>query len=283
MIEIRRTVTTPEGLAPVAALLRRRFPRAAHLSRDYLAWTYRHHPEGSAFAFDAWDGERLVAHFAATPLRARVDGIEERGLLTQHAATEPGYEGRGLFKGLVEQALGEAAERGFGHAIALANANSLFAFVERLAFHPIRPLDVRIGLGRPPEPRARSQGSWERVWDARTLAWRLTRPDRPYRAAVRGARARILCASGYPAILADLGSQPTELLPAGIAPPPRAAFLRVWLGLDADLDWAGRAYAPLPASLRPAPLHFTFRDLRREGRRPDPARLRVAGLDFDAY
>ncbi len=283
MIDVRRTLTTPEGLAPVAALLRRRFPRARHLSAEYLAWTYRHNPEGSAFAFDAWDASRLVAHFAATPLRGRVEGIDERGLLTQHAATDRGFEGRGLFKALVERALAEAAGRGFGHAIALANANSLFAFVERLGFHPVRPLDVRIGIGRPPEPGARSQSSWERVWDPRSLAWRLARPDRPYRASVRGARARILCASGYPAILADLGSLPADAVPAGLPEPPGLAPLRVWIGLDADLDWAGRAYAPLPRSLRPAPLHFTFRDLRGEARVPDPARLRVAGLDFDAY
>jgi hypothetical protein len=147
----------------------------------------------------------------------------------------------------------------------------------------LRPLDVRIGVGAAPEPRRRSAASWERVWDARSLAWRLARPDRPYRARVRGERARILCASGYPGILAELGSLPASDLPAGLPLPSRLAPLRVWLGLDPDLAWTGSAFVPLPGALRPAPLHFTFRDLRTQGRVPDAARLRVAALDFDAY
>jgi len=283
MIEIRPTDTSADGLEAVAALLKRRFPRAAQVSAAYLAWTYRHDPEGQAFAFDAWDGARLVAHFAATPLRGRIEGSVERGLLTQHAATEPGFEGRGLFKALADRALAEGAGRGFGHAIALANANSRFAFVERLGFRMIRPLEVRIGVGASPEPQGRSPASWERVWEPRSLAWRLARPDRPYRAVVRRGRARILCASGYPGILADLGAYPADALPGGLPPPRVAAFLRVWIGLDPDLDWRGRAYATLPPAFRPAPLHFTFRDLRSEGRSPDGARLRVTALDFDAF
>ena len=283
MIEIRPTDTSAPGLQAVAALLRRRFPRAAQVSAAYLAWTYRDNPEGPAIAFDAWDGARLVAHFAATPLRARIEGSEERGLLMQHAATDPGYEGRGLFKALVERALAEGARRGFGHALVLANANSRFAFAERLGFRMIRSLDVRIGIGAGPEPQGRSTASWERVWEPRSLAWRLARPDRPYRSIVRRGRARILCASGYPGILAELGAQPADALTRGLPPPRAAAFLRVWIGLDPDLDWKGRLYAALPPALRPAPLHFLFRDLGSAGRRPDGERLRVAALDFDAY
>jgi GNAT superfamily N-acetyltransferase len=272
MIEVRPTDSSSEGLESVAALLRRRFPRATHLSAAYLAWTYWDNPDGRAFAWDAWDGARLVSHVSATPMRARVEGSEEGALLIQHVATERGFEGRGLFKVLVERALAEGGGQGFGHAIGLANANSRFALVERLGFELLRPLDVRIGVGARPAPQQRSPASWERIWEARSLAWRLARPDRPYRAAVRNGRARILCASGYPGILADLGAHPADALPRGL-PPPR----------NPDLDWRGRAYAGLPPALRPAPLHFIFRDLRSEGRSPDRARLRVAALDFDAY
>jgi hypothetical protein len=282
MIEIQPTDASAAGLERVAALLRRRFPRAAQISPAYLAWSYRENPEGPALAFDASDGGRLVAHFAATPLRARVEGRAETGLLMQHAATEAGFEGRGLFKSLAGRALAAGAERGFGHAVAFANANSRFAFAERLGFRLIRCLEVRIGGGPLPEASGHTPASWERVWDARALAWRLARPDRPYRAAVRGGRARVLCASGYPPILAELCSLPASALPAGL-PPARRSGPSVWLGLDPDLRWAGRCFVPVPQALRPAPLHFAFRDLAGGGRAPDAARLRVAALDFDAY
>jgi hypothetical protein len=283
MIEIRPTDASAEGLAAVAALLQRCFPRAAQLSAAYLAWTYRDNPEGRALAWDAWDGRRLVAHVSATPMRARIEGCVERALLIQHVATERDLEGRGLFQALARRALEQGSSQGFGHAIGLANANSRFALAERLDFRMIRPLDVRIGLGARPLPQRSTPPSWERVWEPHTLAWRLARPDRPYRASIRRGRARILCASGYPGILADLGAHPVDALPPGLPAPPALAFGRVWIGLDGDLQWGRRAYAPLPPALRPAPLHFLFRDLRASGRSLDGARLRVSALDFDAY
>jgi predicted N-acetyltransferase YhbS len=283
MIQLRPTDASAEGLAAVAALLQRCFARASQLSAAYLAWTYRDNPEGRALAWDAWDGARLVAHVSATPMRARVEGGVERALLIQHVATERDFEGRGLFTALVRRALEEGSGQGFGHAIGLANANSRFALAERLEFRMIRPLDVRIGVGARPLPQRSTPPAWERVWEPRALAWRLARPDRPYRASVRRGRARILCASGYPGVLADLGAHPLDALPPGLPAPPALAFGRVWIGLDPDLAWGRRGYAPLPAALRPAPLHFMFRDLRSSERSLDGARLRVAALDFDAY
>jgi len=283
MIEIAPSDLSPAGLAGLAALLRRRFPRALQITPAYLAWTYLQNPEGAALAFDAHEGGRVVAHFAATPLRARLAGAVERGLLTQHAATEPGFEGRGLFQDLVRRTLAEGAAAGFGHALAFANARSRFAFVERLGFRDLCTLDVRVGVGSSPEPIGASPASWERVWDAPGLAWRLARPDLPYRARVRGAAARIFCASGYPGIDAEVARVAPALLPPEVPMAPRCAPLRVWLGLDPDRSWRGRAYLPLPRRLRPAPLHFAFRDLRGAGRAPEPAALRVQALDFDAY
>jgi hypothetical protein len=98
----------------------------------------------------------------------------------------------------------------------------------------------------------------------------------------RGATARVLCASGYPGIAAEVARLARAQLPPGLPPAPRA-LARVWLGLDPDLRWRGRPYLPVPVRLRPAPLHFTFRDLRGAQRAPDPAALRIQALDFDAY
>jgi len=283
MIEIAPSDLSPAGLAEVSALLRQRFPRAAQITPAYLDWTYRANPEGAALAFDAREGGRVVAHFAATPMRARIGGQVERGLLAQHAATAPGFEGRGVFQALVRRALADGAAAGFGHALAFANANSRFAFVERLGFRNLRALDVRLGIGPGPEPGRRSPASWERLWDARSLAWRLARPDRPYRVSRRGAMARILCASGYPGIAAEVARLAGSDLPPGLPPAAHTAPLRVWLGLDPDLHWSGHAYLPVPMRLRPAPVHFAFLDLRGAERAPDPAALRVQALDFDAY
>jgi hypothetical protein len=282
MIEVRESRLGPDVLAEAAALLRRRIAGAEHVTPAYLEWSYCRNPEGPGIAIEARDGSRLVAHVAAMPLRARVDGAEERALFLYHAATETGYEGRGLFKAVIERVLAIGAERGFAHAYSLPNANSRFAIIERLGFSLVREIDVRVGVGETPEPPSRSPASWERIWDARTLAWRLARPGKTYLAHARGGSARVLCASGYPGILAELGSFAATDLPAGLASPSPMRPLRVWLGIDPDRRWRGRPFVALPARLRPAPLLFTFRDLCGS-RVPDASRARVVALDFDAY
>lgn len=281
MIELAEWEPSASGLEEVAAFLRRRIAGAAHLTPAYLEWSYRRNPEGPALAIDAREGGRLVAHVAGMPLRARMEGVEERALFLYHAATETGFEGRGLFKAVIERVLATGAERGFGHAYSLPNANSRFAIVERLGFTLLRPIDVRIGLGPSPDPGAPSLASWERIWDARGLAWRLARPGQSYGASLRGGHARISCASGFAGVRAELGRFDADAIPAHLPPPPRARPC-VWLGIDPDRRWRGRPFVRVPGRLRPAPLLFTFRDLRG-GRVPDASRLRVVALDFDAY
>src|SRR5262249_60738161 len=170
-----------------------------------------------------------------------------------------------------------------GARLPLAKPTRRLGFVGRLGLRALRALDVRVGIGPGPDPGRRSPASWERLWDARSLAWRLARPDRPYRVSRRGATARILCASGYPGIAAEVARIAGSDLPPGLPPAAHTAPLRVWLGLDPDLRWSGHAYLPVPMRLRPAPVHFAFLDLRGAERAPDPAALRVQALDFDAY
>lgn len=282
-IEIRPFVPSPQGLEEAATLLRSAFPEAKHFNAAHLDWNYLGNPDGKALAFNAYDAEELVAHFASSPMRARIFGREEMGLLTQHAVTKPRYEGKGLFKTLVEATMKAGAEAGYGHAIAMANANSVFAFVKRLGFEYVCHLDVRVGVGPSPRGAPDLDVDFDRVWTPEALKWRLSRPDDPYRARRVGDRMITYANSGILGIQVELGTFPIDLVEPG---PPDLRTRnpgRVWIGLDPGRQWRFRPYVNLPVRLRPTPLNFTIRDLTCQQRHFRRGRILLDALDFDAY
>jgi GNAT superfamily N-acetyltransferase len=285
MPDIRPFEPTPAGLADLSQLFRTCFPFGAHMDADYIDWTYRGNPDGRTIALDARVDGGLAAHFALTAFRARVRGVQELGVQIQHAATHPAHRGRGLFVSLVERALELAAQAGYGFAVGLPNFASTRTFCGRLGFLFVAPLDVRIGVGAAPRrrPRAGRALEFERIFGADALAWRLARPDRPYRARRDGGCVRVFSARGVRGIPVELGTYPQALVPRDLPPFAAKHPLRAWIGLDPERSWRGRPHLKLPLRLRPAPLNLVFRDLTGARRALDPRRVRADMLDYDPF
>ncbi len=277
-----RPVATDDGsLEEVAALLAAAFPGVRYLDARYLAWAYRGGPDGSALGFNAYEEGRLAAHYVTQPLRARVAGVEERGLLSFHTATHPDFRGRGLFTELARATFEEAARRGYGHVVGVANAASSPGFVRRLGFQLVSPLDVRLGLGLRSEPRGGEEPAYERIWSGPAVRWRLACPARSYRAVRRGPAAVVYAPAGRLGIWAELGRLPEALVAPELAP-LRGRPIRLWMGLEpGGVRWLGSL--GVPARLRPSPLNLIFLDLAGRRRTLDPARVRFSAIDFDAY
>ena len=89
MAEDRPLALTDPELRQVAALLETTFVDATHLDEPYLDWCYRQNPVGRAVGRNAWEGDRLRAHYVTVPLRAGLFGEERRGVLSLHTATHP--------------------------------------------------------------------------------------------------------------------------------------------------------------------------------------------------
>ena len=284
MADIRPYDASAAGIEELSQLFGTVFPFSAHMTPEYVDWTYERNPDGPAIALNAYVDGRLAAHFAVTAFRAQFQGRSELGVQMQHAATAPGYQGKGLFPALVEAALERARDAGYGFALGPANQLSTRLFVERHGFRFVRPLDVRIGVG-PAAPR-REDGArpvdFERVFDRDALAWRLARPDRPYCVRRGPETTRVFSAKGVRGIPVELGTYPSDHVPD--LPEASARHpLRAWIGLDPNRSWWGRPYAPLPMRLRPAPLNMVFRDLTGADRCPHPDRARADMLDYDAF
>ncbi|MCC2971151.1 GNAT family N-acetyltransferase [Massilia sp. IC2-476] len=274
----------PAALAQYGALFAACFPGTDKFTPAYLDWLYVANPDGAAVGYDAWDGERLAAHYVCVPARAWIEGQEVRVLLSLNTATHPDYQGKGLFTKLAAMTYEAGLENGFDGCYGVANANSTPGFVRKLGFQLVRPLEARVGLGalrHAPKPAA-SALSFERRWSAEALAWRCANPhNRVYRGH-SGSRLQFHAAAekGVPAY-AELDKASLDLQLDGRDP---SAFpLRLFIGLAPDATSNYWNYASIPQRLRPSPLNLIWRAFNGRVPQLDPARIQFTFLDFDAY
>lgn len=272
----------------VSRLLLSVFGESMHMDSTYVDWCYRRNPLGPAVGRNAWEGGRLAAHYVTIPVRARLFGGEARGVLSLHTATHPDYQGRGLFTRLAEATYREAREAGYEFVVGVANASSTPGFLRKLDFQLVAPLDVRIGLGAPAPARSDPDAAFERVWNESELAWRLACPAREYRRTAGAGGVTVYAPTGRYGIWVEVASRPADecqtgsplakLEPLGLRNP-----VRLWMGLDRTREWTAQPWIRLPDAAKPSPLNLIYRDLKEPGRTLDPARVRFAAIDFDAY
>jgi GNAT superfamily N-acetyltransferase len=274
-----------EALARYVALFAACFPGANKFTLEYLRWLYAANPDGTAVGYDAWDGERLAAHYVCVPGMAQVGGHGARVLLSLNTATHPDYQGKGLFTKLAALTYDSGREQGYDAVYGVANANSTPGFIRKLGFQLVRPLEARIGIGGV-GTRAHGKGaavSFERVRSPAALAWRCANPDNPVRMRRHGALWRFDAAAlGVARAYGELA------LPDGANWRGNDVALswtpaRLYLGLVPDSERSFLGYPAIPERVRPSPLNLIYRSLSGRVEQLDPAAIRFSFLDFDAY
>jgi GNAT superfamily N-acetyltransferase len=284
MITFSPLGTDAQALASYAALFGTCFPDSGKFTPAYLQWLYVANPDGAAVGFDAWDGDRLAAHYVCIPARACIEGAAVRMLLSLNTATHPLYQGQGLFTKLAGLTFDAGRDAGFDGVYGVANANSTPGFVRKLGFQLVRPLEARVGLGPVGRAPAGTAGavSFERLWSDAALAWRCANPDNPVRARRQGRRWRFDAPAvgptrAYAEASLDVTADPAAPAKAGWRP------LRLYLGLQPHTEGRYSGYPSIPQRLRPSPLNLIYRSLSGRVAALDPARIRFTFLDFDAY
>lgn len=111
------------------------------LTHDQWLWRFRNNPAGKHLIKLMWDNDKLVGHYAVSPIYMKVEGED---VLTAHSLTtmtHPDYGGRGVFKQL-SSALYEDLENEMNcKAIwGYPNNNSHYGFVKSLKWSNIAVL-----------------------------------------------------------------------------------------------------------------------------------------------
>lgn len=136
---------------------------------NFKHW-YVDNPYGPAVSFDAFDGEKMVAHYVCVTKKMIIDNQVVDGLLSMDTVTHPDYRGRGLFKTLAKMTYDYAREHGFKFVIGVANANSFPGFMKYFPFQSVGQLDFLVGYGRHIIPG--SDKKFAGYWTEEALKWR---------------------------------------------------------------------------------------------------------------
>jgi len=274
------------------------FPKAVHFTAEYLLWLYRDNPAGAAVGFDAWDGDRLVAHYACVPAAIRLHGRSSSALLSLNTATHPDYQGRGLFTKLASQTYALGESKGYSCVFGIANANSTPGFLKKLDFKLVGALTAKLGIGSLQTGWAQSTTgvTFTRHWDFASLQWRRNNPSNPV-SLVRLMKGAIACRSrgsmiGFSAYAEIACAFDDRMIDqALISDPIRNATasritlspLRVYLGSFPNGVFPASTYVNIPAFLRPSPLNFIFRPLVKDVSPPTMDGILLSFMDFDAF
>jgi hypothetical protein len=175
--------------------------------------------------------------------------------------------------------LEDARAQNLDFAVAVSNASSTPAFLRKLDFQLVRPLEAKLGVGASPPPERDVTPCFQRLWSSEALAWRVRTPGRRY-----GIRGDTLLASGAaPGVAAELVRLDASAEDLGPMPAPPRTPLRLWVGIDPRRDWSRSRYLDIPGRLRPSPLNLVYRPLGEQRAPLDPDRVRIDAIDFDAY
>jgi GNAT superfamily N-acetyltransferase len=270
-----------DALTQYCALFMACFPGSDKFTPAYVDWLYKDNPDGQAVGYDAWEGERLAAHYVCVPAMARVQGQATRVLLSLNTATHPDFQGKGLFTKLADLTYQAGADQGFDGCYGVANANSTPGFLRKLGFQLVRPLEARVGMG---SLHTGDGGpvAFERSWNAASLAWRCANPHNRVHYRANGTRWQFHAAAlggGTVPAYAELPRDGLALTDSGRAP----GMLRLFIGLAPDASASYWNYLNIPRRLRPSPLNLIYRSFTPRVTTLDPAAIRFSFLDFDAY
>lgn len=280
MYTFERIIPDDSTIQQCSNLLNIVFSRSAHFSEAYLKWQYTDNPNGNIVGFNAFFGKELAAHYVTMPFSAEVLGNKTKGLLSLNTATHPEHQGKKLFTKLAEMTYDYAAQNGFSFVIGVANANSTPGFIKKLDFQLIAPLDVRLGIGNI-KSHQMTACSFKRIWDEKSLKWRLNNPNTTYQ--IR--KSHVLAPTNKYGIYAFLGMFDDEIIKSSDYKIKKNILnpVRLYMGLNNNLQLKKSQYYVLPSQFRPSPLNLIFRDFSGNNLKLNGKDIQFQAIDFDAY
>ena len=270
--------TDDKAMNEIAELLCLVFPNTKKYSEAFIKWQYKANPDGAVIGFNAYQNGILAAHYAAIPMRAKLFGKEEKGLLSLNTATHPDHQGNKLFTALAELTYKAAAEKGYGFVIGIANASSTPGFINKLGFQLVGALDAKLGFGKI-NTSEKKDLQFTKIWNKGSIDWKLANPEVKYKI-----KENVIYSAtdktGIEAILLDVSSLkplPDNNVSLGFRP------IKLWIGIDPSINWNRSLYFNIPDSMRPSPLNLIFKDLTLANRKLEKSKICFNAFDFDAY
>lgn len=273
--EIRQTFfETDQEFKQLVELQNAVYGEKSFTTEIFKFW-YIDNPQGRVLSFNAFVGEKMIAHYACIPIQMKIGKCIVEGIHSMATVTHPDYRGKGLFKQLARLTYDYAKEHGYKFVLGVANKNSFPGFIKYFNFTFIAQLDVKWGWGN--IGGCKRDIIYSRYWDAQSLAWRLNKPRYAwYKNMIVGKYKNIVglkTLMGYftPELIKRTGIRETK----NIFRP-----FNLYIGLGADLSKG--CYFNFPKFIKHSPFNLIFLDLT-DGELPPVNRDNIFFqlIDFD--
>ncbi len=110
------------------------------MGTDYWKWRYKDNPAGNIMVELAWDGDRLAAHYAVSPVVVTVKGKDFLTALSMTTMTHREYRGKGLFPALASQLYSRMRDEGYLMVWGFPNSQSHRGFVRDLDWKDVHEI-----------------------------------------------------------------------------------------------------------------------------------------------
>lgn len=281
---IKEIDLSSEGLEEICLLLKSSSKNRINKTHEYLNWSYVLNPNGKAFGYNAYYENRLIAHYVNQPMVSVYRGIEIKSLLSYNIATHPEHRKKGLFIKLAELTYELARNKEFDIVLGVANENSLHGLIKYLGHKIVAPLKIKAGLGIYSKDLTKNM-QYNRIWDYKTLKWRLSNPIRNYEIIHAKGQYIITALMGKLKIRTLVGSFPDK----NIIPDLELKVINspvkpvLYVGLDDSINWNSNTYFDLPKFLRPSPMVLHYKCLTGEKFDLNLHNTEFKAIDFDAF
>ncbi len=107
------------------------------LSLEYWNWRFKDNLTNQTLIKLAWEGEKLISHYAVCPIPMLSNQNDFTGALSMTTMTDPDYNGMGLFPKLADQLFNELPSRKIELVYGFPNRNSHYSFIKKLNWENI--------------------------------------------------------------------------------------------------------------------------------------------------
>ncbi len=237
---------------------------------SFKRW-YIENPFGRVLSFNAFDGDKMVAHYACIPTKLVFGDSVVDGIHSMATVTHPDYRGKGLFKTLAKLTYDYAKEQGYKFVIGVANANSFPGFIKYFDFKFISQLDVKMGWGTKIYPKR--DDMIRKYWDKDAFDWRLNCCRANY-----SQHEDCLLGQYNSFVQTFMGSYSESFLKKTNAQDNHWGFRpKLYVGLGAKFN---SLYLTVPKFIKRSPFNLIFLDLT-EGRLPQVTKDNIFFQLFD--
>lgn len=248
---VKKIETDDSSIKQLSKFLSEAFPKTDRFTPDFLKWEYADNPLGQITGFNAWDGDKIISHFAALRLNMNLFGKKCKGLLCINVSTDLRYRNAKLFKKTGLATVEWASENGFDFMIGVPNANSTHAFLKHFGFYLISPLTVKVGVGKNIYPA--SNHNCYKTWDAAQWEWRLKRPDGMYACDTQNTIYTPIAPFVKSISKKTVMAKDNNIQKLGFRP------VNLYIGLGADTRKG--FYLNIPSFIKRPPFNLVFKDL----------------------